>query len=403
MKRTRTWPARVVALMMASLCRWLVVSATAHTASTGHLEVRWAEDGLTADILLAIRDLDDLAGLDGDGDGEIVWGELKGREAELTRYVAERVRFTADGQPVRATATSLLVDRRTEGCFAVFRQAIPGIRSQRIGIEYSVFRERDPLHRTLVRFTEPNGVRTAVLGVVPAVEFEVGTRDRGSTFVGFLKEGLHHIWTGYDHLAFLLALLLPAVLRRGDTGWEAVEGFRTALVRILGIVTAFTAAHSLTLALAVFDVVRPPARWVESAIAASILFAAAGNIRGRTRAEGAPAPVNPAGWSRGFRWLSSRPVAVAFLFGLIHGFGFAGVLSEMGLGAGGVLLPLLGFNAGVELGQMACVLVFFPVAFLLRGSTLYRRGLMPGLSAAVGSLAFAWLVDRAGGFDRMPF
>lgn len=403
MKRTRTWPARVVALMMACLCRWLVVSATAHTASTGHLEVRWAEDGLTADILLAIRDLDDLAGLDADGDGGIEWGELKAREAELTRYVSERVRFTADGQPVRATATSLLVDRRTEGCFAVFRQSIPGIRPRQVGIEYSVFRERDPLHRTLVRFSEPNGVRTAVLGVVPAVEFEVGTRDRGSTFVGFLKEGLHHIWTGYDHLAFLLVLLLPAVLRRGDTAWEAVEGFRSALVRILGIVTAFTAAHSITLALATLDVVRPPSRWVESAIAASILFAAAGNIRGRTRADGAPAPVNLAVWSRGFRWLSSRPVAVAFLFGLIHGFGFAGVLAEMGLEPGGVLLPLLGFNVGVELGQMACVLVFFPVAFLLRGSTLYRRGLMPGLSVAVGSLAFAWLVDRAGGFDRMPF
>ncbi len=403
MKRTHTWPARLAALLMACFCRFLVVSATAHTASTGHLEIRWADDGVTADILLAIRDLDDLAGLDGDGDGQIVWGELKGREAELARYVAERVRFTADGRPVRATATSLLVDRRTDGCFAVFRQTIPGIRPQRIGIDYSVFRERDPLHRTLVRFTEPNGVRTAVLGVVPAVEFEIGNRDPGSTFVGFLKEGLHHIWTGYDHLAFLLALLLPAVLCRSDAGWEAVEDFRTALVRILGIVTAFTAAHSLTLALSVFDVVRPPSRWVESAIAASILVAAAGNIRGRTRVEGASVPGRPLGWASGFGWLSSHPVAVAFLFGLIHGFGFAGVLAEMGLGTGGVLLPLLGFNAGVELGQMACVLVFFPVAFLLRGSNLYRRRLMPGLSVAVGSVAFAWLVDRAGGFNRMPF
>jgi hypothetical protein len=403
MRRTSTWVSRLATLAIAWLCRFLVVSATAHTASTGHLEIRVGNDGLTADILLAIRDLDDLAGLDGDGDGNIVWSELKGREAELTRYVSERVRFTADGQPTRAVATSLLVERRTEGCFAVFRQAIPGIQPRQVGIEYTVFRERDPLHRTLVRFADPGGVRTAVLGVVPVVEFEVGDRDGGPTFLGFLKEGLHHIWTGYDHLAFLLALLLPAVLQRSGNGWVAVEGFRSALVRILGIVTAFTAAHSITLALAALDVLRPPSRWVESAIAASILFAAVGNIRGRTRGEGASATANPSGWARGFWWLSSRPVAVAFLFGLIHGFGFAGVLAEMGLEPGGVLLPLLGFNAGVELGQMACVLVFFPVAFLLRGSTLYRRGLVPGLSIAVGSLACAWLVDRAGGFDRMPF
>jgi hypothetical protein len=403
MRRTSTLAARLTALAMAWLCRFLVVTATAHTASTGHLEVRVGNGGLTADILLAIRDLDELSGLDGDGDGRIVWRELKAREAELTRYVSERVRFMADGRPIRPAATSLLVDSRSEGFFAVFRQSIPGIRPHRVGIDYTVFRERDPLHRTLVRFADPAGVRSAVLGVAPTVEFDVGNPDRGPTFLGFLREGLHHIWTGYDHLAFLLALLLPAVLRRTGNGWEPLEGFRSALVRILGIVTAFTAAHSLTLALAALDVLRPPSRWVESAIAASILFAAVGNIRGRTPGAGALAPTNRSVWARGFWWLSNRPLAVAFLFGLIHGFGFAGVLAEMELGPGGVLLPLLGFNVGVELGQMACVLAFFPVAFLLRGSTLYRRGLLPGLSGAVGLLACAWLVDRAGRFDRMPF
>jgi hypothetical protein len=172
-----------------------------------------------------------------------------------------------------------------------------------------------------------------------------------SRFREFFELGVEHIWTGYDHLLFLLALLLP-----GGT-----------IARIAGIVTAFTIAHSFTLALAALDVVRLPIQPVEIAIAGSIVFAAASALRtGRVDR----------------RWI------ITFAFGLIHGFGFASVLRESGLPAGGALVPLLAFNLGVEAGQLAIVFVAVPLLGLLTR----------GVRGAAARHAMAWATIAAGVF-----
>jgi hypothetical protein len=219
----------------------------------------------------------------------------------------------------------------------------------------------------------------------------VRTASGPSGWAGFVREGVHHIWTGYDHLLFLLALLLPGVLRRTSGGWEAVPTFRESAVAVLKVVTAFTMAHSITLALAALEVVRLPSRWVESAIAASILIAAVGNL----------VPVGTAG-AAGGRWRRWSAWKLAFAFGLIHGFGFAGVLGELGLRRGEVAGPLLGFNAGVELGQLAVVALFLPLAFWGRTTRRYRQGVLPVGSLLIAVMAGGWLVDRAFGMGFMP-
>ena len=166
-----------------------------------------------------------------------------------------------------------------------------------------------------------------------------------------------HIWAGFDHILFLLSLLLPAVLvpsadfRRG-VGRRS-RASETAFWDVLKVVTAFTVAHSITLSLATLGVVSLPSRLVESAIAASVVLAALNNIR----------PV-----VHGGRWI------IAFCFGLIHGFGFASVLADLGLPQGSLLLALVAFNLGVELGQLAIVAVFLPLAYALRDTLFYRRG-----------------------------
>jgi hypothetical protein len=154
----------------------------------------------------------------------------------------------------------------------------------------------------------------------------------------FIKEGIWHIWRGYDHILFLLALLLPGVLRRSDGTWEPVMAVKPAVIRVLQIVTAFTVAHSITLSLAALGLVHLPSRLIESAIAASVVMAALNNLR-------------PFFFERG--WL------VAFGFGLLHGFGFANALSDLGLHSGQFALTLFGFNLGVEIGQLAIVALFF--------------------------------------------
>jgi len=140
------------------------------------------------------------------------------------------------------------------------------------------------------------------------------------------------------------------------------------------IVTAFTVAHSITLSLAAVGLVTLPSRLVESVIAASVVFAAVNNLRGTIERR---------------RWV------MAFVFGLIHGFGFASVLADLGLPQEALLLALIGFNVGVELGQLAIVLAFVPLAFWLRNTKLYRVGILQAGSVLIALLASWWFVERA--------
>jgi hydrogenase/urease accessory protein HupE len=182
-----------------------------------------------------------------------------------------------------------------------------------------------------------------------------------ATWWEFIKLGVEHIWTGYDHLLFLFALLLVC------------RSFRS----IVAIVSCFTLAHSLTLALATFDVINLPARLVEAAIAASIVFVGVENLVRRGE--------EPRG-----RW------ALTFVFGLVHGFGFASVLRDLGVGGESrtVAMPLLTFNVGVELGQIAIACVVLPLVWQMRKREWFVRRAVPLLSVGVALAGLYWLVER---------
>jgi hypothetical protein len=167
--------------------------------------------------------------------------------------------------------------------------------------------------------------------------------------------------------------LLPAVVVFRQKVWQPVGRFKPAFWDVLKIVTAFTVAHSITLSLAALGVIALPTRLTESAIALSVVLAALNNIY----------PL-----FQGRRWM------VAFGFGLIHGFGFASVLADLGLPRDALLLALVGFNLGVETGQLAIVAVFLPLAFSLRGGWFYRRVVLFGGSILITLLALVWLVER---------
>jgi hypothetical protein len=233
----------------------------------------------------------------------------------------------------------------------------------------------DPQHRGLLNLSHTGGTRTAVFGPESAKQsFELKQVSRIAQFLQYLREGIWHIWIGFDHILFLLSLLLPAVLVRRDGRWQSAPDFRAAFIDVARIVTAFTIAHSITLTLAALHIVSLPSRWVESAIALSVVLAALNNVF----------PVVERG-----RWIA------AFAFGLLHGFGFAGALSDLGLPTGSLALSLAGFNLGVETGQLAIVAIFLPVAFALRTTVAYRRVVLAGGSALIVAIAGVWLVERA--------
>jgi HupE/UreJ protein len=161
---------------------------------------------------------------------------------------------------------------------------------------------------------------------------------------------------------------------RRERAWQPVPSLKTALLGVLAVVTAFTLSHSITLSLAALDVVGLPSRLVESGIALSVLLAALNNVR-------------PVVTRRG--WL------LAFGFGLVHGFGFASVLADLGLPRGALALALAGFNVGVELGQLSVVLAVVPLIYVLRQARFYRPGVLVGGSAAIAVVAGVWFIGRA--------
>ncbi|MEP6939225.1 MAG: HupE/UreJ family protein, partial [Rudaea sp.] len=186
-------------------------------------------------------------------------------------------------------------------------------------------------------------------------------------------DGMHHIWIGYDHMLFLISLLLPSVLVRRNGRWVPVGTLRSALFGVLAVVTAFTVSHSITLTLAAIGAIGLPSRFVESAIALSVVLAALNNV-----------------WPQ----VTRRAWILAFGFGLVHGFGFASVLADLGLPRGAFAFALAGFNIGVEIGQLTVVMIVVPLIFLLRARPFYRPAVLVGGSCMIAAAAGVWLVGR---------
>ena len=375
---------------------WFLGRVHAHTASTAYLQVTATPEQLSGRLELPLRDLEDRFGLDSNEDGQLTWGEFRTRSAEIESWVRRGLIWTSSSNILAWTHAEWQISERQDEGYAVLDFQVNRDALTETDLTYRLLFDQDPLHRCLVSWnhsTEPRHV-LALSPTHPTLSIPVISAERTSStgWLSLVREGVHHIWTGYDHLLFLLALLLPAVLQRTSAGWAPVDSLGPALRDILKVVTAFTVAHSITLALAALGWVSLPSRWVEVTIAGSIGFAAVANLRVQSS--------STSSWAE--RWVRVTPWKVAFLFGLIHGFGFAGVLAELDLPRGHLIGPLFGFNLGVELGQLACVLVFVPLAFALRGTGFYRRGVVPVGSGLILLMATGWVVERTFDLGFMP-
>jgi hypothetical protein len=354
----------------------VVAPVSAHKASDAYLTLERDRQQLRGRWDIALRDLDNALGLDVDGDGEITWGEVRARHADIASYALSRLVVSSGGERCGLTATAHLIDTHTDGAYAVLMlsgrcpQAGPTL-----AVDYGLFADVDPQHRGLLNFVE-NGANRSVLFSSDERRRVVGgdTGGRWVQLAMYLNEGIWHIWTGFDHMLFLLSLLLPAVFVREGRRWRPGVSFREAYIEVAKVVTAFTLAHSITLSLGALSIVVLPSRVVECGIALSVVLAALNNLF----------PVVARG-----RWMA------AFGFGLLHGLGFAGILQDLGLPRGSLALSLFGFNVGVEAGQLAIVAGFLPLAHALRATWGYRCVVFAGGSVAIAAVASVWLVERA--------
>jgi hypothetical protein len=369
-------------LIMMLLAVLLTAPVLAHKPSDAYLTLQRDGASLAGRWDIALRDLDLALSLDANGDGEITWGEVRAKDAAIATLATQRLAVSSGGEKCALRVTGLEIDSHTDGAYAVLNLAgdCPHV-GPTLAIEYSLLFDLDPQHRGLLNFVEHGESQSIVYSIEHSRQVVGGeTGGAMAQFAAYLHEGVWHIWLGFDHILFLLSLLLPAVLVRKNDKWQAAPDFRGAFWDVAKVVTAFTVAHSITLTLAVLGVVSLPSRWVESAIALSVVLASLNNVF----------PIVERG-----RWIA------AFAFGLLHGFGFAGALQDLGLPTGSLALSLAGFNVGVELGQLAIVAAFLPIAFALRSTWAYRRVVLAGGSAVIVAIASVWLVERA--FDLPVF
>lgn len=370
-------------LILALAMLLLSTPALAHKPSDSLLSLTVQHDRIEGRWDITLRDLDDAIGLDTDWDGAITWGEVRSRHDEIAAYALSRLTVTSGETPCPTQAPRHLIDNHTDGAYAVllFTMTCPTA-IDRLRADYRLLFDLDAQHKGLLRLTHGQETTSAIFSQeLPTHQFTIGEISMWRQARQYMHEGIWHIWLGYDHVLFLLALLLPAVLRRVAGRWEPAPDFWSASWEVFAIVTAFTMAHSITLGLATLGLIALPSRLVESAIAASVVFAGISNL---------------------YPALVQRRQFVAFLFGLIHGFGFASVLSDLGLPKGSLALSLVSFNLGVEVGQLAIVATFLPLAYGLRKSWTYQRLVLVSGSLGIVALACAWLIERSLDLKFLP-
>ncbi len=356
---------------------------SAHTVDSSQIQLTLQEQRIEGFVSFNLDDLARGFELDPNDDLAFSLNEIQAIEPQVEQYLSEQMQVLADGEPLRFEVFFLEdpffnVSQRQEGMALNNPETLS---HSNLNFRFHFLISQMPHDVELkVDFSEKFGeAHSSTVGIVyqDHAASSIFNQGRGQLFwvhpnqhsapiqVGaFILSGIEHILIGYDHILFLLALILW-----GGRFWE-----------LLKIVTSFTVAHSITLALATLNVVQLPGRWIECAIALSIVFVAVENFFVR---------------STKHRWI------LTFLFGLIHGFGFANVLKELELPRTALMTSLVTFNVGVELGQMAIVAVLFlPIAFLSKRA-FYPKLALTG-SLLIGLFGFGWFVERVFNLSFMP-
>jgi hypothetical protein len=346
-------------------------SASAHQSGNSYLTIASDAQALSVQADFPVKDLPDLLQL-ADRQQVLDRQQVEALGPELAKLIAESLEIEADGTTSVLKFEGQRLVLRNDGLYISQRHVAAPLSADAgsLVLRYPFFSEEKPVARAFVKLTA-NGMETSAVFDARHATQRMPLREMSTLelFGSYAREGTLHIWSGPDHLLFLLCLLLPGLSL-------AASGMRPLLVHALQVVTAFTASHSLTLAAAALDWIVLPDKLVEVAIAASIVIAALLVLRSRRPDH---------------QW------KLALGFGLVHGLGFANGLRELGLSTDNFIGTLLAFNLGVEFGQIAVVIVVGLLLYpLLRSAPaidrIQRGGAWVNLVLATG-----WLVERTVG------
>ncbi len=405
----------LVAWLLLPLLMLTAGPSHAHKASDAYLVLQPADAGggaaapkiaasTRAALSIALKDLDAaLPTLDADDDRQLTLGEMRRALPQIVGWVENGFRLQCGGQSLSVRFVFEAIEQRVDGHYVRLAAPLDCPAPALLVLDYSLFEGIDASHRLLVGgtldgrpvafTTAPRAGRALTLraqqsastdsadGASSAGAAPVARQGGPATLAQFFPEGMHHILSGIDHLAFLLALLLPIRLFRRRQAHELMaqaqppRASEHGFVALLRTVTAFTVGHSLTLGLASIGWIRVSPNWVEPAIAITIGVSAALNLY-------------PVRWIRGD--------VLALVFGLVHGLGFSEVMREAGIRGVLLLWGLAGFNLGVEAGQLLVVLGWCVLQWLLVRLSWYRTALVRASSWALIALAAYWTLQRLG-------
>ena len=352
---------------LVALLLGLSLPAFAHDPGLSTATMTVLPDQVEVTLAFALKDAGQLVPLDLNGDGQLSKEEFAGGHERLAALAAEEFVVAFDARPLKPAAARSQLDAQDNVEIIL---TFPAQSFSRITAQSKLLARLAPGHRqffTLEKRGDEPLVEQLLSASADTVTAEVGPVNsatipaaKQNSFVNFLAMGVEHIWTGYDHLLFLFGLLV------------VTRNFKSSIK----IITCFTIAHSLTLAIATLNLVQISSRLVEPLIAASIVYVGVENLFSRGEPKG--------------RWV------LTFAFGLIHGFGFASVLRELGVGANGSSIagPLISFNLGVEMGQLAVAAIALPLIWKLQARPVFVQRWVPASSVMVVLLGGYWFIQR---------
>lgn len=379
---------------------WLFLSigspASAHKSGDAYLTVSGnSSEAVDLRFVMALKDWDTTEpSLDANNNRELTWAELQAALPRLRARTAQELDVTCGQQLLQLDWQFEGLERRTDGAYTVMRAQSTCSVSARLSYGFRLMSALDPTHRLLVAEQRNGRESVSVLSGEQALNRNPGTDDNAArsgqeaksgvgVLPSFFGEGVSHLFAGYDHIAFLLALILPLSLQnqagrlsrpsRHPAAQSARRDPAMGLSELITIVSCFTVGHSATLALAVVGGFSVDSRLVEPLIAISIAVSALMNL----------------GWLRQWhrRW-------VAIGFGLIHGLGFSSSLQALQTGSSSTFWALAGFNLGVEAGQLLLVLIWCGVTCALDRAKIKRRWLVPAGSWSLFAAGLVLAVQR---------
>lgn len=358
------------------LSLFLTSPVLAHQLSTAYLTGELEQQGLLSGEL-QIRGFDfNLAlALDSDNNGQLTWLEVNSRSQKINQYIAQNLSFSRAGEACQLMISpQLKADKHFNQGYIVTDFKAQCALEGPISIHYQALFQHDSEHKLIVNLSAADDaiVSRVMTANQQSVQLDMANGSLMNTVVEYVYQGMLHIWKGLDHILFLLVLLLTCVLYRENRQWQVKQNYRQIITSTAWIVTAFTLAHSITLTATAMNWMTVNSRWVEIGIAISVLLAALNNI-----------------WP-----LVVRVAGLTFAFGLLHGMGFAGVLSELGLPSDQKFWSVLSFNLGVEIGQLCILALVLPVLIWLRNFNWYAQYFVRCSSLLIAVIALQWTLER---------